>query len=585
MLRLLTLIAIFSSAALADTSAKFTLTSSGKPKAEIVVANEHPELPLTFAAEELQRYVKKMSGAELPIVHASSGKSAIILETRSLQKTAEDPCEEDHYRLNVDKKKIQITGATSRAVLFGVYDLLERLGCGWCVPGDDSVPKSDTLQLPALDIDTRPAFQYRKLVEFPMESVAQSMALADWLAKNRMNWIHPAPNAMGEPKLYLDRRDRVLPEYQKRGLHINLGGHTMHTWVPLTYFDAHPEWFALNDGQRKGPTLCVSNLEMTAELVKNMRAFLDRCPEVEIVDLWHPDAGVSCHCPVCTRGLVPESAKGKTPEGMTANAVPNSYIISYVELINRVAEAIAKSHPKVLLSALMYNPTSLSLPDDCPAFADNVIVGLAQICRDSFMPIAGEPRSQVNERYLGIDFSWIAKSKHSYIYEYYNDWYPPYIYPGSQVIVRDLQIMRELGVQGSSSDLYGYSPENMYVGARAMWSPSIDWKDALRDFANRFYGDVGKEMGEAQIRLETGIYGLPGYLSGDAMPPEAGKYRAPAGAFLEKQRPGQIALIKSLIEKTKDAQVKVRLERQLKPWVLWNEDPRWWAFPEFKDTK
>src|SRR2546423_3807870 len=94
--------------------------------------------------------------------------------------------------------------------------------------------------MPALEVDTRPAFQYRKMVEFPMMSSDQSIAIADWLAKNRMNWVHPAPNAHGEPKLWYERRYRVLPEYKKRGLHLNIGGRTRHTPVPETNKFAPP---------------------------------------------------------------------------------------------------------------------------------------------------------------------------------------------------------------------------------------------------------------------------------------------------------------------------------------------------------
>src|SRR2546425_11600055 len=97
-------------------------------------------------------------------------------------------------------------------------------------------------------------------------------------------------------------------------------------------------------------------------------------------------------------------------------------------------------------------------------------------------------------RFLGNDLTWIAKSKHHFIYEYYNCWIEPFIYPGAQVIVRDLQTFQRLDVQGSSSDMFGYSPVNMYVAARALWSPAISWKDAVRDFCMRYYGDVGEEM-------------------------------------------------------------------------------------------
>src|SRR5258706_14381639 len=109
-------------------AAGFRITSKGQPKGEIVVEGEHLEGPIAFAAQELQRYVKEMSGAELPVVQAPSKKPAIVLAVRPLQpdqKPSEDPREVDHYRLSVDAGKLKIEGASPRAVLFGVYDLLD----------------------------------------------------------------------------------------------------------------------------------------------------------------------------------------------------------------------------------------------------------------------------------------------------------------------------------------------------------------------------------------------------------------------------------------------------------------------------
>src|SRR5262245_33462388 len=60
-------------------SGKFPITSRGQPKAEIVVEVQQPEPALAFAAQELQRYVREMSGATLPIAQASSPKPAIVL--------------------------------------------------------------------------------------------------------------------------------------------------------------------------------------------------------------------------------------------------------------------------------------------------------------------------------------------------------------------------------------------------------------------------------------------------------------------------------------------------------------------------
>jgi hypothetical protein len=147
-------------------------------------------------------------------------------------------------------------------------------------------------------------------------------------------------------------------------------------------------------------------------------------------------------------------------------------------------------------------------------------------------------------------------------------------YPGAQVIVRDLQTLQTLQVQGASSDMYGYSPVNMYVAARALWSPGISWKAAVQDFCGRYYADVGEEMTENEFRLEVGIFGLNGYQASGARDPEKWSPPPAAGLYLQQQRPEQITFLKRLIDKTKDPQVRVRLERALKPWELWNKEPR-----------
>jgi hypothetical protein len=570
-------------------AADFVLVSEGQPRAEIVLARNQTAEPVLFAVQELKRYVEAMSGAALPVVQAATERPAIIVAVDPKLATAGGeaaPGSEDRYVLRAAEKRIDIGGASPRAVLFATYDLLERLGCGWCVPGDDTVPKRATLSIAVVKVDTAPAFQYRMMLDYPLRSVAQSIAIVDWLAKNRMNWVHPCPNAMGEPKEWFDRRDRVVPEIQKRGLSVIFGGHTMHTWLSPDYFKEHSDWFAYNDGQRKPPTLCVTNADMTAELIRNMQRFLDRCPEVNVVDLWHPDSDVYCHCPVCTQGLVPAEAKGRKPDATPADSVHSAYVIQYIRFMNRVAEAIAKSHPKVLVSPLIYGAADRAMPDGCPALADNLLPGLAHISRDTYRPLAGEPKSAINMRYLGDDLTWMAKSKHHYIYDYFNCWVPTYIYPGARVITQDLGILKRVGSQGASSDMYGYTPCNMYVAARALWSPDISWEAAARDFHARYYGDAGPEMGESEVQLANGLYGMSGYGSGGALnPPER---MADSGKYLNEMRPKQIALIEGLIARTTDPLVKTRLERALKPWKIWSAgegDARWWAFPPFETSK
>jgi hypothetical protein len=92
-------------------------------------------------------------------------------------------------------------------------------------------------------------------------------------------------------------------------------------------------------------------------------------------------------------------------------------------------------------------------------------------------------------------------------------------------------------------------------------------------------------MAENYLRLETGIFGLAGYQASNAQNPDAATAPPPSAVYLKGQRPKQIGFLEAMIKKTRQPQVRARLERALKPWVLWNKEPRFWAFPDFAEPK
>ena len=132
--------------------------------------------------------------------------------------------------------------------------------------------------------------------------------------------------------------------------------------------------------------------------------------------------------------------------------------------------------------------------------------------------------------------------------------------------------------------MYGYSPSNMYLAARAMWSPEVSWEAVVRDYHLRYFGDVGREMADNWIQVEKGMFGKPGWQPGGALYEDPSK-RAASGQFFNDIRTQQIKLLEELMARTADPLVKDRLARALKPWKMWNDQPRWWAFPPFEAPK
>ena len=137
--------------------ADWKIASDARPGTTIVVSRNAGRT-LHFAARELQKYVRQMTDAELPIaddnapvtghrislVSSSSTDSHVAALVRELV-PADDAF--DAFRLKTLSDQLVIAGVSDRAVLYRVYALLEKWGCRWMGPGADDVPRLKTLVL------------------------------------------------------------------------------------------------------------------------------------------------------------------------------------------------------------------------------------------------------------------------------------------------------------------------------------------------------------------------------------------------------------------------------------------------------
>ena len=117
------------------------LVTNGQSDWKIVVRPDASG-PETLAAGELARYVHAMAQADLPILKDSPpGTHTIAIDSGA--------GELDGFDLAVTNDRITIHGHTSRGALYGVYQLLEDMGCRWYYPGSlgEVVPAASTLSL------------------------------------------------------------------------------------------------------------------------------------------------------------------------------------------------------------------------------------------------------------------------------------------------------------------------------------------------------------------------------------------------------------------------------------------------------
>jgi alpha-glucuronidase len=149
--------------------AQVVLAKDGKSLYRIVVPQK--AIPSErYAAEELQRYLERISGAKLPIVTDSEpmGSHEILLgDNAHLRKLG---IQVDFAKLGTDgfvlrtfQNHLIIAGGRPRGTLYGVYALLEeKLGVRWFTPEVEFVPKMERVELPVLNETQVPALEYRE---------------------------------------------------------------------------------------------------------------------------------------------------------------------------------------------------------------------------------------------------------------------------------------------------------------------------------------------------------------------------------------------------------------------------------------
>ena len=242
-----------------------------------------------LAQNEFEKYCRQMTGRAAP--------AATFATDPSLDATL------DEYRIVGDGSKLTFTGANDRALLYAVYDYLERQGCRFYWDGD-SVPKRAALDLSDLDVREKSRFAYRAIRYFAHRGLSRFQAelwgFEDWkreidyLVKNRVNTFmlrigqddlfqkafpdicpypdpaKPCPEAEGLGGGYNDRslfwslqyrgelRKKVLAYARERGLMAPEDFGTMSHWysrTPYTFLDKmKPDFLPQEGGYYGHPT-------------------------------------------------------------------------------------------------------------------------------------------------------------------------------------------------------------------------------------------------------------------------------------------------------------------------------------------
>ncbi len=470
------------------------VVEDGKPKATIVLAGDAHELE-RYAAGELQRYVKAITGTTLQIIDKPQPLEGypIRLGRTEAAKAAglaltEAQLGRDGYAAVAADEGMIIAGRCPIGTLFGAYDLIEReFGVRWCEPHKELgevVPAERTLRIGTFRREFKPSFEYRWV-----ES-------GDWALRQRMN-VQVKVN--GKPV----------------GVNWKWHFHTFHTLVPPEkYFDEHPDWFPLVSGKRQRPKsdhsqdtqLCTSNPHVVARLTEGLLEALDADPTIEIITLSPNDGGGFCECPSCT--ALDGPARGWFARYSNRLAVLNESI----------AQRVATRYPNVKIKVGAYAMYARlpDLKDYRPA--PNLIVHLCHLNFCHNHPITGGqcqsgrtyhlPIGEFlpNQQYADILRQWHTVTDNLFVYEYYalGGWSKPEIlWPMVHTMRHDIPWYRDMGVKGFYTQYgpWARAPLNYYIAAKLVWNADLDVDWLIQDFCHSFF----QEAADAMHQYLTGI--------------------------------------------------------------------------------
>jgi len=506
---------------------ELTLVEAGAALSEIVVAKD--ALPqVAFAARELQEHIKKMSGAELPIVHSVSpevphpifvGESE---ETRARNLSVDDLAMEgyrivvnDHYvallgrdatfppvpegfRSNEDlpglteewqkftgrdwllprnglydprnfNAELGFSAYDPTGTLFAVYAFLEELGVRWYSPYEDGMvlPEKKTLRVPDQDLAVNPVFSRRfmRWGGFPSNDLEGFL----WFKRQKLGMSEMTWFCHGTPHVTNNTRE------------------------------SHPEYRAVIDGVIPDPygrkTAGVPRLAppLRDAMIEFGNKFFEYFPDIPTFAAAPADGFVKIDDRDAAAGW------DRKERGETARL--SDYVWTFV---NDVAKGLGKTHPDKIVMGLAYS-NARGVPEDLEKLEPNV--GIAYCQNRSLVMVDPQRKAEMEAERK----AWLEKlpSGEFYIWEYYLNHQEKYGLAGVPVIFTAIMQEDAKSLRGLSKGEYvecSYGSGKMLnpalnhypymVQARLYWDPDMDLTAFLQEYCDTFYGPASAEMKE-----------------------------------------------------------------------------------------
>ena len=480
-------------------SEPITLVENGSPRCCIVVPDEATPT-IRHASAELASYVKRISGAEVPIVSEDRFDAGMRIDvglTRRVRASLPDGFlkEEERVFVRSEPAGVLICGGSDRATLFAVYRFLELLGCRWLTPEPENeiVPRRSTLIVEDLHVDAKPGFQWRLFIGGRREGSEP------WGVKMGLNGLYTPKTAIDNGACY----------YYPSGFD------SVHTWYKIIPnerdFERHPEWFPLLNGQRvetdvHGRQLCVTAPGLVDEFAKRVIRGFDEDPACRLMSISPNDGRGWCECETCSE-LDKRLCGGRTTQqGLGVERPFRGDRVFW--FANEVADRVATKHPDRKLLVLAY--INYAEPPDTVRPHPNVVPFLCHYAPADYARAINDPASEPNRQFNELLKNWVQITPNVLIYSYVSKsmwWQLPR--PVLKNFAADIKYYNQLGInryfcQSTLSD-WALDGPLYYTIAKLLWDPAADPRAIAAEWIEGMFGRAAQPMTEFYEAVDASV--------------------------------------------------------------------------------
>lgn len=494
---------------------------------------------VSFAAQELQKYLQRMTRMDIPVNVCPAYDPAVrdgiwlglIEELNGPPADITGSDFDDSIWVDINGGRGRIMGINNRSVLLAVYRFLNAAGCRWVRPTADGeyVPSCNLASLEA-HLAEKPSYRHRAICIEGAVSLENVLDMIDWSAKVGFSgyfiqfreghtffdrWYSHALNPLKTPEKITVEQAReftrqIESELVRRGMIYHAIGHgwtceafgisglgwdpVIQDW-PAEVLDS----LALVDGKRAMwndipliTSLCFSKAEVRRKVVSCVVEYLETHRNIQALHFWLDDGfNNKCECEDC-RAMLPSDF--------------------YVLLLNELDAALTASNFTEKVVFLCYADMLWAPERERLANPDRFIFMFAPITRSYRKPLFPQdlnyPQppfnrnklvfSNNNDEQLSFLRAWQAVfAGDSFIFDYHlmqpgtytNDPDPTFL---ARLLNTDIKNLRRLKLNGMVScqlqRIFFPTGLAMYVMGRTLWDDNLDFEALLDEYLAGAFG-------------------------------------------------------------------------------------------------